>query len=51
MRIRRIIEFSSFVVNKNFKVNPSTRCVSAANAICKEIDVFNKDKITLVDIT
>jgi hypothetical protein len=39
------------LVNHNFKVSPSVRCVSAANAICKEIDIFNKDKITLVDIS
>jgi hypothetical protein len=39
------------VVNHNFKVSLSARCVSAANAICKEIDIFNKDKITLVDIS
>jgi hypothetical protein len=39
------------VVNHNFKVSPSARCVSAANAICKEIHFFNKDKITLTDIS
>jgi hypothetical protein len=38
------------VVNHSFKVSPSDRCVSAANVICKVIDIFNKDKITLVDI-
>jgi hypothetical protein len=27
----------------------SARCVSAANAICKETDVFNTDKITLTN--
>jgi hypothetical protein len=48
---RRIRDFSTFVVNHNFKVSPSARCVSAANAICKEIDIFNKDKITLVDVS
>jgi hypothetical protein len=45
------LDFSTFVVNHNFKVSPSARCVSAANAICKETDIFNKDKITLVDIS
>jgi hypothetical protein len=39
------------VVSKNFKVSPSARCVSAANVICKEIDIFNKNKIMLVDIS
>jgi dolichyl-phosphate-mannose--protein O-mannosyl transferase len=38
------------VIVKSFKVSPSARCVSAANVICKEIDIFNKNKITLVDI-
>jgi hypothetical protein len=37
------------VVNHNFKVSPPATCVSAANAICKEIDIFNMVKITLVD--
>jgi hypothetical protein len=40
---RRIRDFSTFVVNHNLKVSPSARCVSAANAMCKEIDIFNKD--------
>jgi hypothetical protein len=31
---RRIRDFSTFVVNHNFKVSPSARCVSTANAIC-----------------
>jgi hypothetical protein len=39
------------VVNNTFTVSPSVRCVSAANFICKEIDIFNKDKIMLVDIS
>jgi membrane-associated HD superfamily phosphohydrolase len=47
---RTIRDFSTFVVRQNFKVSPSARCVSAANTIYKEIDIFNKDKITLVDI-
>jgi hypothetical protein len=50
--INNIIIISIFVVN-NFKVNLSARCVSAAISavICKEIDIFNKNKITLVDIS
>jgi hypothetical protein len=46
---RIITDFSTFVVNHNFKVSSSIRCVSAANAISKETDIFNKDKITLTD--
>jgi hypothetical protein len=38
------------VVNHNFKVSPTARCVSTANVICKETDIFNKDKIKLIDI-
>jgi hypothetical protein len=38
------------MVNQNFKVSPSARCVSATNVICKETDIWNKDKITLTDI-
>jgi hypothetical protein len=45
------LDLSSYVVNHNFKVSPSARCVSAANDICKETDIFNKAKITLVDIS
>jgi hypothetical protein len=39
------------VVNNNFKVSPSARCFSAANVIGKEIYIFNKNKITLLDIS
>jgi hypothetical protein len=46
---RRIRDYSTFAVNKNVKVSPTARCVSAVNVICKEIDIFNKNKITLVD--
>jgi hypothetical protein len=34
----------------NFKVSPSARCVYAANAVCKDIEIFNKDKISLMGI-
>jgi hypothetical protein len=37
-------------VNRNFKVSPSARYVSAANAVCRSIDIFNKDCISLADI-
>jgi hypothetical protein len=30
---------------------PSARCVSAANAVCRSIDIFNKDCILLPDIS
>jgi hypothetical protein len=38
------------MVNHNFKVSPLPRCVSAANAICKDIDIFNNDCVSLMDI-
>jgi hypothetical protein len=40
---RIITDYSIFLVNHNFKVSPSARCVSVANPICKDIDIFEKD--------
>jgi hypothetical protein len=51
MRNRIIIDYFNFMFNQNFKVSPSTRCVSAASAIGKVFDVFSENnKITLTDI-
>jgi hypothetical protein len=36
-----------FVVNHNFKVSPSARCVCAANDTCKDFHNFKMDYITL----
>jgi hypothetical protein len=47
---RIITDCSTFIVNHNFKVSPSARCVSAANATCKDNDIFNGDCISLTDI-
>jgi hypothetical protein len=47
---RIIREYSTFMVNHNFKVSPSAGCVSTANAICKDIDIFNKEYISVPDI-
>jgi hypothetical protein len=39
------------MVNHSFKVIVSANCVVfAAFAVCKDIDVFNKDYILLLDI-
>jgi hypothetical protein len=38
------------MVTHSFKVSPSARCVSAANASCKDIDIFKKGYISLTDI-
>jgi hypothetical protein len=42
--------YSTYMVNHNFKMSPSDRYISAANAICKVIHIFNKDYILLTDI-
>jgi hypothetical protein len=39
------------MVDHNVKVTPSATCVSAANAIRKDIDIFNKYFITLTDLS
>jgi hypothetical protein len=39
---RLIRDYSTFVVNRNFKISPSARRVSAAVAICKDIDFLTK---------
>jgi hypothetical protein len=48
---RSIRDNSTFTVHRNFKVSPSARCVSAANAVCRSIDIFNKDCILLTDVS
>jgi hypothetical protein len=37
------------MVNHKYKVSPSARYVSAANFICKDIDIFKKNYISLSD--
>jgi hypothetical protein len=49
--VNGITDNSTFVLNHTFKVSPPARCVSAPNAIYKETGIFNKDKITLIDIS
>jgi hypothetical protein len=48
---RSVRDYSTFTVHCNFKVSPSVRCVSAANAVCRSIDIFNRDCILLTDIS
>jgi hypothetical protein len=38
------------MINHNIKVNPSATHIFAANAICKDIDIFKKDYIVLTYI-
>jgi hypothetical protein len=44
-------DFCTFTVHYNFKVSPSARCVYAANAVCRSIDIFNTDCIQLTDVS
>jgi hypothetical protein len=44
---KQIRDFSTFNVSNVSRLNPSTRCVTAANNICKSLDVFNKHNISL----
>jgi hypothetical protein len=46
-----LLDFSTFTVHRNFKVSPSARCVSAANAVCRSIGIFNTDCIRLSDFS
>jgi hypothetical protein len=48
---RSVTDYSTFTVHCNFKVSPPARCVSAANAVCRSIDIFNKDCIRLTDVS
>jgi hypothetical protein len=48
---RSVRENSTFTILRNFKVSPSARYVSAANAVCRSIDNPNKDCILLTDIS
>jgi hypothetical protein len=45
-----IRDYSTFTVNHNFKVSPSSRRVPGAKAIYKDIVIFNKDYIMLTAI-
>jgi hypothetical protein len=48
---RSVRDYSTFTVHRNFKGSPSVRCASAANAVCRSIDIFNKDCIRLTDVS
>jgi hypothetical protein len=49
--LRSIRDFSTFSVHRNFKASPSARCVSVANTVCWNTDIFNKDDILLMHIS
>jgi hypothetical protein len=41
-------DYSTFILHRSFKVSPSARCVSATNAVCRIIDICNKDVFGLL---
>jgi hypothetical protein len=47
---RIIGDHSTFMVNHNFKVSPSARCVYNASAFYKDNKIFNNDYISLTDL-
>jgi hypothetical protein len=48
---KSIRDYTTLSVHRNFKVSPSARCVYAANAVCRSIDIFNSDCILLTDVS
>jgi hypothetical protein len=47
--LSKLEKFHIFNVSNVSRLSPSTRCVKAANNICKSLDVFNKHNISLDD--
>jgi hypothetical protein len=48
---RSFRDFSAFPAHSNFKASPSAICVSAANTVCWNTDIFNTDRILLTHIS
>jgi hypothetical protein len=46
--IRNFRGFPLFSVDSSRKTCPSARCSSAANAVCKDIDIFSKHLVALI---
>jgi hypothetical protein len=46
---KHIRDFSIFIARGVSRLSPSSRCVKAANDICKFLDVFNKQCVSLED--
>jgi hypothetical protein len=46
---KQIRDFSAFRVKNVSRLSPSIRCVIAANRICRSLDIFNKNRISLKD--
>jgi hypothetical protein len=47
--IRQIRDFSTFNVSSALKHSPSVRCASAANDVCRFLDIFGKDIVSFED--
>jgi hypothetical protein len=48
-RTRQVKEFSTCSVNSALRHRPSARCASAANDVCKFLDIFSKNNISFED--
>jgi hypothetical protein len=46
---KQIRDFSTFKASNVSRLTPSTRCVTAANKICRSLDVFSKHAISIED--
>jgi hypothetical protein len=46
---RQIRDFSTFNVSSALRHSPSVRCASAANDICRSLDIFGKDIVSFED--
>jgi hypothetical protein len=44
--VRRIRDFPMFTVSSASKNCPSARCASAANVVCRDVDVFGQKPLT-----
>jgi hypothetical protein len=45
----RQIDVSTFSVSSALRHSPSARCASAANDICRLLDIFRKDTVSFED--
>jgi hypothetical protein len=47
---RKLRDFPLFHVSSSFTICPSGRCVTAANSVCNQLDVFRRQIATLSDM-
>jgi hypothetical protein len=48
--VRYIRDFSMFSVGSSSKICPSDRCASAANVVCRDVDIFGTKTLSLKHI-